>query len=224
MKLSQTDSIEQNMRTLEKTTYPHPYISDLELTMQFKGTPDSRYGKVKRLLAEGKLIHLKRSLYYLPDTSDNHTLPHAFEMAQFIYGPSYVSLESALSFHQLIPEAVYTTTCVTTKRAKTFSNALGRFVYYHQPPNFFLTHVSNIQQNEVQFYMATPWKAICDMIYCYKNKFVKLSEFCDNLRIEIESLPPLTHITIDELTHYYQNHRVSRFLNQAARELQTLTR
>lgn len=211
------------MRSLLDKIYPHPYLGDLELAAQFQGSPDSRYGKVKRLLAEGKLVHLRRGLYYLPDSTGNSPLPHPFEVAQFIYGPSYISLESALSFHQLIPEAVYTTTCVTTKRAKTFSNALGRFVYDHLPLNFFFAHVTHIQHDGTQFYVATPWKAICDMIYCYKNKSKKLSEFCDNLRIEIETLPPLTAIIIDELTHYYQNHRVSRFLKQAARELHTLS-
>lgn len=211
------------MRSLLGTTYPHPLLGDLELAAQFKGSPDSRYGKVKRLLAEGKLCHLRRGLYYLPDSNKHSPLPHPFEVAQFIYGPSYISLESALSFHQLIPEAVYATTCVTTKRAKTFTNTLGMFTYHHLPLEFFFTHVSHIQVDGTQFYVALPWKAICDMIYCYKKKPMKLSEFCDSLRIEIETLPPLTPILIDELTHYYQSHRVSRFLKQAARTLQMLS-
>lgn len=208
------------MKPLSSKT--HPYLGDLELAAEFQGSPDSRYGKIKRLLAEGKLVHLRRGLYYRPDSAGRTPLPHPFEAAQFIYGPSYISLESALSFHQLIPEAVYTITCVTTKRSKVFSTPFGRYEYCHCPLPFFLTQVMHIKNNDTQFLIATPWKAIGDMMFCNKKKWLRFSEFCDSLRITIEALPPLTDIIIDELTHYYQNRRVSLFLQRAQRELKQL--
>src|SRR5579863_1173434 len=98
--------------SLERTLqgYPRPYLTDAELEALLEGTPDSRYGKVKRLLAQGKLLHIRRGLYCLTDMLGYLIKPHPFELAQYIYGPSYISFESALSFYQLIPETVYTVT------------------------------------------------------------------------------------------------------------------
>src|SRR5437870_269064 len=110
------------LKLLERTLqdYPRPYLTEGELEALLDGTPDSRYGKVKCLLAQGKLLHIRRGLYCLTDLVGYLTKPHPFELAQHVYGPSYISLESALSFHQLIPETVYTVTSTTSKRSKEF--------------------------------------------------------------------------------------------------------
>src|SRR3989338_11587014 len=55
-------------------------------------------------------VKLRNGLYAL--RSDT---PHELEIANRLYGPSYVSLEYALGFYRLIPETVYTVTSITTK-------------------------------------------------------------------------------------------------------------
>ena len=72
--------------------YYRPYITDAELEMLLDGTSDSRYGRVKRLLAQGKLLHIRRGLYCLTEMMGYLTKPHPFELAQHIYAPSYISL------------------------------------------------------------------------------------------------------------------------------------
>ncbi|HSW71384.1 MAG TPA: hypothetical protein VLH77_05335 [Gammaproteobacteria bacterium] len=76
--------------------------------------------------------------------------PHPFELAQYIYGPSYISLESALSFHKLIPETVYTVTSTTVKRSREFQTPLGVYSFLHLPPENFYVEVWS-----VDFFMSS---------------------------------------------------------------------
>ena len=192
--------------------YPRPYVTDGELQGLLAGTPDSRYGKVKRLLARGKLQHIRRGLYYLADNTRYFTKPHPFELAQYICGPSYISLESVLSFHKLIPETVYTVTSATTKRSHEFKTPLGLFSYLHLPLENFYTEVELITENNYPFFMAKPWKAICDYIYCYKKDWNTLRPLLESLRINQEDLPFLSDEKIGLLDEYYHHARISRFL------------
>lgn len=199
--------------------YPRPYLTEVELEILLDGTPDSRYGKVKRLLAEHKLWHIRRGLYGLTDTLGHPNKPHPFELAQSIYGPSYISLESAFSFHQLIPEAVYTITCVTTKRSKEFHTPLGEFSYLHLPVENFYTEVTLIKENGYQFFMAKPWKAICDYVFCYKKNWNSLDPLLESLRMNRENFPILRNEEIQWLNEYYHHTRISRFLKGIKRNL-----
>ncbi|MFA6037210.1 MAG: hypothetical protein WC748_03685 [Legionellales bacterium] len=188
--------------------YPRPYLTDLELDTLLDGTSDSRYSKVKRLLAQGRLLHVRRGLYCLPDKQKTHP----YELAQYIYGPSYISLESALSFHQLIPEAVYTITSVTSKRSKEFNTPLGVFSYQHLPLEGFYTEVSLNTENGYSFFMAKPWKAICDYVFCYKKEWDSLLPLEQSLRISRKDLPLLRDEEITLLNEYYHHSRITRFL------------
>lgn len=210
---------ESKLLESELRNYPRPYLTDAELDAMLGGTPDSRYGKVKRLLAQGKLLHIRRGLYCLTDVVGYKVKPHPYELAQYVYGPSYISLESALSFHQLIPESVYTVTSATGKRAKEFHSSLGVFSYLHLPLENLFTGVELISEEGRQFFVAKPWKAICDYVYCYKKDWKGLAPLAENLRIELDSLPLLRSEEIQLLDEYYQSARVSRFLKGVQRDL-----
>ncbi len=193
--------------------YPHPYITDGELEGLLAGaSADSRHSKVKRLLAQDKLLRIRRGLYCLTDQLDYFMKPHPFELAQYIYGPSYISFESALSFHQLIPERVYTITSVTGKRSKEYQTPLGLFSYFHLSLENLYTEVELITENNYRFFMAKPWKAICDYIFCYKKDWDSLEPLLKSLRINYESLPLLRNEEIELLKDYYQSVRINIFL------------
>lgn len=196
-----------------------PYLSETELELTMNGTPDSRYSKVKRLLAQGKLLHIRRGLYCLTDKMGCVTKPHPFELAQYIYGPSYISFESALSFHRLIPETVYTVTSATGKRSKEFQTPLGAFSYLHLPIENLYTQVELIKENDYQFFMAKPWKAICDYVYSYKKNWTSLEPLSESLRINLEDLPILRDEEIQLLEEYYHNTRLDRFLKGIRKDL-----
>ena len=202
------NSTEQILRN-----YPRSALTHTELSALLGGTDNSQYAKTKRLLAKGVLLPLRRGLYCLNHEMGYPKKPHPYELAQYIYGPSYISLESALSFHHLIPEAVHEITSVSSKRSKTYNTPLGSFTYVKTRPETLYTEVELIQEPGFQFLMAKPWKAICDYLFCYKKEWLTLEPFVESLRVEADHLPPLRDSEKEALNQYYHNKRLSRFLN-----------
>ena len=192
--------------------YQRPIVTDVEISALSKGTPDSRYGQIKRLLAQHKLIRIRRGLYCISDQFGQHTKPHPFELAQFIYGPSYISFESALSFHQLIPEAVYGITSACIQRSKTFNTPIGIYSYTKLPMLNFYLSVDLVSIDKTSFFIAKPWKALCDYVFYIKIEYKNLSVLCESLRIDLDELPLISKQEIAQLNAYYRNQRVSRFL------------
>jgi len=129
-------------------------------------------------------------------------------------------METALSYHGLIPEAVYTTTSVTTKRNKVFHTPYGTFNYAKLPADNFFLQVLRKSENNVSYFVATPWKAICDYVYCHKKNWRNLQPLSKSLRIEIEELPPITKLELTELKNYYQSKRMTDFILGIKKELQ----
>lgn len=188
--------------------HPQPYLTDLELATYLGGTPDSRYGKVKRLLSRKVLLHIRRGLYFIVNKDELHP----FVLAQRIYGPSYISLESALSYHQLIPEAVYTHTSVTSRRSKQFETPLGIFSYQHLPLKPLFIEVELVKKNGHTFFIAKPWKAILDYVYCHKKEWNSLGSMLADLRMNVKDLAVLSKQDIELFDEYYHHSRINRFL------------
>lgn len=211
---------------LEKTlqNYPRPYLTDVELTNLLDGTKDSRHSKVKRLINQGKLIHIKRGLYCLTEELGYFKKPNLFELAQYIYGPSFISLESALSIHQLIPEAVYTITSVSSKRSKEFETPLGIFSYQQVPLEDLFTEVILCHEEQRQFFLAKPWRAICDYVFCHRMDWNSIDPLIKSLRIEPHNLPILSQEEMQILDDYYHQRRISRFLKGIRKDLHQLTK
>jgi len=91
------------------------------------GTAASAKMRLVRYVQKGYIHKLKdnRGLYALADV----TL-HPWKVANRLLRPSYVSLETALSYYGVLPESVYAVTSVTPKTTRTF-HAQG-IVYTYQ--------------------------------------------------------------------------------------------
>ena len=149
--------------------------------------------KIAGLEQEGKLIRLKRGLYVVsPDVS--RQLLSIEMIANHIYGPSYVSMESALRYYGLIPEQVYTVRSMTTNRSRKFENSIGNFDYITVDENYYpigITH--QIVENRYTFLIASPEKALCDMITATPRLRIQsekaLNTYLDvDLRFEMSAL------------------------------------
>jgi len=81
---------------------PYGYFTSQETAILFPDSEDRRYGLVKRAIAGGQIIHIRRGLYCLAPKYQKKKL-NLYALAEHLYGPSYVSLESALSWHGWIP-------------------------------------------------------------------------------------------------------------------------
>ena len=155
--------------------------------------------KITTLEQSGLLIRLKRGLFVVAPMV--HSQPLSKELiANHIYGPSYISLQTALSFYGLIPERVHTVCSMTTKRSSSFINPLGNFDYISVPAAYFAIGIrQEIVNNNYAYLIATPEKALCDMIV--ETKGLKLQSIKamqnyleEDLRID---LSVIEHYDID---------------------------
>ena len=64
-----------------------------------------------------------------------------FSIANKIYTPSYVSLESALSYYNFIPEGVFKITSISTKKTNEFETKVGSFIYKNIKPSYFSNYI-----------------------------------------------------------------------------------
>jgi len=112
------------------------------------------------------LIKLKNGLYLIKDRQ-NEVNPEI--IAFYIYQPSYISLEWALSKYGIIPEMVYSPTSVTTKTTRFFKNKITGFIYRHIKKDLFFGF-KKVQVNKQIYLIAEAEKAILDYIYLNKNK------------------------------------------------------
>ena len=120
--------------------------------------------------AGGLIVQLRRGVYLLNE-EDRKINPSRPFIANQLYGPSYVSLEFALNYYDLIPEKAVTVTSVTTKKTKIFQNALGRFTYQHLKPRVFRGFRAVRDEAGFSFFMADPEKAIVDFVYLNLSRF-----------------------------------------------------
>lgn len=125
--------------------------------------------KIATWLAEKKLMPIKRGLYVVSPTLTGGVISLPL-VANILYGPSYVSLEFALSRYGLIPEVVHQITSVTIRRGKTYDTSLGRFSYQTLSTKVYPLGMRSIKNDTGHFYlMASPEKALCDMLMLTPN-------------------------------------------------------
>ena len=134
-----------------------PIVDSLRMKELLGDISDKR-GKIARMIHSGDLIQLRRGLY----ATQRDINPYC--LAASIYGPSYISFETALSFHGLIPEAVYEITSATLKRPKEFENGFGRYRYHAIPRNVYAVGIERITESGIPFLIASSTKALCDRI------------------------------------------------------------
>lgn len=129
------------------------------------GVSDYRAIKVQisRWEKSGKLIQLKRGIYLLTETYRKTDIYEPY-IAAILKKPSYISLEKALEYHGLIPEAVSIYTSVTPKWHAKFSSPVGVFSYRHIKKSLFWGYASVAKDNQIAF-IATPEKALLDLFY-----------------------------------------------------------
>lgn len=148
-----------NLGTITKTLY------DIEASVLTKATirdtihttikPVTLSVIIRRLMETGVLTRLERNKYMVNRTGTNE-----FLIANFLYQPSYVSLESALHFHGILPQVPHEITSVTIKKPtkKTIGERLYR--YNRTKKSLFWGY-----DKTNGFLLADPEKALLDLVY-----------------------------------------------------------
>lgn len=117
-----------------------------------------------------KLAHMVKKKECIPVIQGlyetNPTTP-GYRLANTICSPSYLSFEFALSYHGLIPEAVYNFTSATfeKKKKKEFKTPFGTFTYRDVTSAAYPYGIECVSENGYTFQIASPEKALCDELY-----------------------------------------------------------
>jgi predicted transcriptional regulator of viral defense system len=143
-------------------------IFESQLVWPFYQSPQQAQRQLTDWARTGKLLQLRRGLYAFPPPYADER-PMSYVVANRLVQPSYVSLQASLSYYGMIPEHVVTITNVTTRRPQKLSNAFGRFYYRHLKTDFFFGfHYWQVTSTQYAF-IATPEKALLDLIYLTPN-------------------------------------------------------
>jgi predicted transcriptional regulator of viral defense system len=177
---------------------------------------------VHRAIAAGEIIRLKPGLFLLaPEFRKTH--PHPFVVAAMLHSPSHVSLESALAFHGLIPEAVFQVSSVTSSRSRTFKTPVGVFSFVRVPVADPRAGVRATRlEGRSWAFVATPLRAIADLVYSRKEvNWQKdgLSFLTESMRIERDDLSKIELATLKEVSESIRDRRTADYLQGLAREL-----
>jgi predicted transcriptional regulator of viral defense system len=139
--------------------------------------------QLSRWAGNGRLYRLRRGLYALAPPY-RKVKAHPFVVANRMVRPSYVSLQSAMAIHGLIPESVPVTTSITTGRPGEFSTPLGAFVFRHVRTPLF-QGFREVEMDTLQSaFVATPEKALLDLLYLEKGS--DSEAYLAELRLEID--------------------------------------
>lgn len=111
--------------------------------------------QISRWEKSGKIIQLKRGFYILSDEY-RKIVVHPQYIASVLKTPSYISLEKALEYYNLIPEAVHTYTSVTAKRSARYASKFGIFEYRHIKTSLFWGYNSIELNKQTRDYASVP--------------------------------------------------------------------
>lgn len=120
--------------------------------------------QLSRWVKAGSLIQIRRGLYAFSN-EHGQTRPHPFALANQMKKASYVSLQSAMAYYQLIPEYVAQVTSITTGRPETVSNPLGDYIFKHVKRELFFGFQSIEMVKSQSIFIARPEKALLDLVY-----------------------------------------------------------
>lgn len=132
---------------------------------------------IKTNIKSGLFLKLRNGFYMVADSN-----PSVYLIANKLYEPSYVSLNTALSHYGIIPEVVYATTSISTKAFREFNTPKGNFIYQRIKKEVF-TGYSLEEMDGEKVLIAEPEKALADYLY-----FVDLKRVSLNDRLELKDI------------------------------------
>jgi len=206
-----------------KASPPHGLFDETVVQNLFPGfSGPARKALVHRASQKGEILYLKPGLYCL-NQDYNPSPPHPFIIAAMLHSPSYVSMESALWFHQMIPEALCQVASVIPERSRVFKTPLGVFSFFRVPCNFLMAGVRAEKfDNNAWAFVAGPLRAIADLVYRNRETTWQkhgMEFLLDSLRMEQADLFNLPLQDYKDIYESFRNKRVKEFLKGLKQEI-----
>lgn len=205
------------LRSLFRLEIPYIDMQALETLLRQYKNPKAY---VARLVRQGDLIRLKGGFFLIRELIQKKPIPFE-QISNLLYGPSYISLEYALAFYGIIPEAVYVYTSITLGRAKQFHTEIGTFRYHHLKEARYTIGITHKENQWGGFFIATPEKALADHVFQLCQGMTQeelLVDLIESRRIEISTLKNLDKPLILAISTAYQ----SKIINHLAEVIRHL--
>jgi predicted transcriptional regulator of viral defense system len=192
-----------------------PHIQVMEELAEYS-SPKS---KLSRMIKAGEIIQLKRGLFL--STEDRSY--SAKSLSSLIYGPSYISFECALAYYDLIPERVESITCAVFNKNKnrSYHTPAGDYYYHYIPAVVFPYETLLSSENNQNFLIASPEKAICDTLYKERgisNVAELLAILTEGWRIDLDHINNLSAASFRFLLPLYRKKACNLFLDFLTKE------
>ncbi len=178
-------------------------FTDNDLKLIFRDKPVSAiYNSLAYHLKKKNVERYRRGLYSLSRKNKIKNHFSKFKLANKLVLHSFISFESALSYHGLIPEAVYEITSACLVKNKLFKNSLGQFSFTYSPVTPFYLGVEKDKISEAK--IANPIRALFDLIYSRRKIYKTIFQLVDDFRIDQV-----------ELNKFLKNYKKSEILDFA---------
>ena len=163
--------------------------------------------KIHKLLARGDIVRIRKGLYAFGRAYRREPLSREV-LANLIHGPSYISLEYALSYHGLIPERVSTVTSVALGRSRKFDTPVGTFTYHSLSLPCDAVGADLVESPAGCFLIACAEKALADKVWTDKRfSGTRRSDFRpyleEDLRIDLAHLVGLDRSRFTRIQQAY---------------------
>lgn len=146
-----------------------PYLRKLQVfSVRDLQIIDDKYSsyKVASWVKKSYIHTITRGYYILGETPKDNSIMQI--IANSIYKPSYISLETVLHRYGIIPEYPFTITSISTKKTKKFDTDFWNYSYNTVKPDLFWWY--DIQKNwKEKILIADLEKAIIDFLYLRKQ-------------------------------------------------------
>lgn len=170
---------------------------------------------ISRMVKRGELIRLKNGFFVIAEKIEKAPVPYE-QIANLLYGPSYISFEWALSYYGMIPEGVYVVTSAVATRSKNYQTPLGVFEYTFLGHSRYTVGIDQKENLAGKFLIATPEKALADLVHRKsKNLSSKdmLVDLLEGRRMDEDRLKNLNKKHLSEIAECYRSQSVTNLMN-----------
>jgi len=186
----------KSKKNLLEKLKPLPYfgkdaVRQLGRQLGLKDTTLDTY--VSRFLKNREIVLLMRGLYVTTDFFEKNRadISYSFYLANILRKPSYVSSWAALQYYDLVTEVIHSITSVTLKVTREYRTRAGNFSYQSIDKRSFSDFV--LKKEKFEFFIATPSKALFDLLYFRTRGFRgvaidRIKLMIDELRIEFDDM------------------------------------
>jgi len=172
--------------------------------------PDFYRPRLNEWQDKGYIKKIIRGYYLFSDIELSEEI--LFKIANRIYSPSYVSLESALFYYHIIPESVYGITSISTRKTYRFTTSIGEFIYRTLKSKLFFGY-DLIKFEGKYLKMASMEKALLDYFYLHPD--IETEQDFESLRINKEMfLNQISHLKLTNFLEKYNQKKLTGKMNR----------